>query len=626
MLLVLPLACLAAVKGAKEDPAAAHVPVFGIDERVPSLDIASNLPSPSLEVLQEVLQTLRGLDALHPGTQQRVELVDLVAHEFRRLQETASTAPSALPVTTESFQVPGAEATSPEGEEVESGEEGESAEEKEEEFSPEGVGVAFTLLGSLAFGMILLYLVNWIDDDIRRYSWLVISMTISIFCAVLIFAGTREWLESLFLSQHAALQVLIFDYGLFLCWFIALHVVTAVSAGLFGGGVSPFELDQDHWVVEDSLRSSHQEEVPPGSIATKQWGLGICMGSDGYPVFARKRKLLREKLDRRLRCWATIMAHTTGFASISAGVALQHYGWFGSNAATTLVASLAHMAILVLLFSIESAIFTCHGRPEALVDMYDEQMVEAFNDVASLTLSFLVVQSIKYSCTGVQGDFAGFQPASSIPTGWTGSAGLFAIGLIFLALGIACVACLRENAADSKLRRRAKDVFQTSCTMCFSYCVLFSARWAAIALYKNGIISLKPGSMLINVALSVSLSGVAFLGTWILDKIEDRLEEQRERQAIIFRSTITALGLLVGLSWEHSFDVAVEVAASKTDEPVSMELALTVAVVVLIVPAWRRHILGKQIYYEQLKESMKTRSFMTSDQDQTYLINNKAFS
>lgn len=47
------------------------------------------------------------------------------------------------------------------------------------------------LLGSVAFVMLLFYVVNWPDDDIRLYAWTIISTTLSIFTAVLAFSGVR---------------------------------------------------------------------------------------------------------------------------------------------------------------------------------------------------------------------------------------------------------------------------------------------------------------------------------------------------------------------------------------------------------------------------------------------------
>ena len=56
-------------------------------------------------------------------------------------------------------------------------------------------GIACMLLGSVAFVMLLFYVVNWPDDDIRLYAWTIISTTLSIFTAVLAFSGVRVLTE-----------------------------------------------------------------------------------------------------------------------------------------------------------------------------------------------------------------------------------------------------------------------------------------------------------------------------------------------------------------------------------------------------------------------------------------------
>jgi len=57
------------------------------------------------------------------------------------------------------------------------------------------------------------------------------------------------------------------------------------------------------------------------------------------------------------------------------------------------------------------------------------------------------------------------------------------------------------------------------------------------------------------------------------------------------KSIINSLGILVGFSWEQSFDGAVEVLSSEFEHPVKAHFAFASAVTIVIVPAWRTYIL-----------------------------------
>eukprot|EP00435_Cladocopium_sp_Y103_P043605 s2273_g12.t1 len=54
--------------------------------------------------------------------------------------------------------------------------------EEEEHFTREDISCSFMLMGMFFFTMVIFYLVNYPDDDIKRYSWSIINTTISIFC------------------------------------------------------------------------------------------------------------------------------------------------------------------------------------------------------------------------------------------------------------------------------------------------------------------------------------------------------------------------------------------------------------------------------------------------------------
>merc|ERR1711957_391551 len=102
--------------------------------------------------------------------------------------------------------------------------------------------------------------------------------------------------------------------------------------------------------------------------------------------------------------------------------------------------------------------------------------------------------------------------------------------------------------------KRLADVLQGTTAMGFSWALMYSSKWQ-ITLLRPG---LNPNCVEARVLLALCISFFAFVIILGLDKIADLKSTGKKADKAII-AIITSLGILVGFTWEQSFDGAVEV-------------------------------------------------------------------
>lgn len=459
--------------------------------------------------------------------------------------------------------------------------------EEEEKASPKDIAIAATLIGAVAFQMGLFHLTNHSDKDMRKYTYQVINQTVSIFCAVLMFSTFNDVVQEMFLDGTSPERKFLVNMAHMLVWFILLQVLLAWVCGVIG--------------------------KEPESI---------------------------EEVEADAKCFGTLLAHITGFASINAWGSLQQIAFFSATPAHAfLIIPISFVGQFLLQRSTDTLrwkVAMADGETSEFEEKWDEETEEAENDIMGLTLSFNMIQVVRYANSNYLPDEEGQEPMD-ILAGHTpleihrlwASAVIFLISLCIMNYfahpaeeghghgghgegehghaeghgghGIPgghadghSPGGHSEGHSNAKksffeeLKERSWEVMMLALTMGFAWCCFYSARMSLAS------IELLQDNMVLAMALTLSISLVSFGLIRVLDLIAD-LDSTGPRVDHTIFQIIRALGLLVGFGWEQTFDQAVESISSSIARPHLAKFVLAAFCVIVIVPAWYKYILPMAI-------------------------------
>jgi hypothetical protein len=220
------------------------------------------------------------------------------------------------------------------------------------------------------------------------------------------------------------------------------------------------------------------------------------------------------------------------------------------------------------------------------VEVWNQEAEEAENDIVALSVSFLLVQALRFAISGVLPDPEGLEiPQTMHPFRCTIL--LFAAAASFAILVILLVcAGSRGRLEEAPKLKRVLITCRSMSAMVLAWCFFFAGKWEL----KRVATSMDPNSMTSAVLLALLLSAASFATIFAFDWLEDLESTGREFDRALV-SIISALGILVGFSWEQSFEGALMRLASLTEHPSFSEFALAFVVALIVVPAWRKYIL-----------------------------------
>eukprot|EP00439_Symbiodinium_sp_Y106_P059901 s1926_g8.t2 len=458
----------------------------------------------------------------------------------------------------------------------------------------EDICISMMLLGCMGFMMANFYLINWPDEDIKRISWEVISSTISIFSAVLLFQACNKVLEYYILEDLWIWYQLVIDMMHMSAWFLILQLTLAYFSGALG----------EHHEV-----GKHRLSIM-SAAATESM-------SDFRAKLQRENSAKEhfEAVEANVECYAILLGHITGFAAINAWGTLQqavprNLVWCGLVPVITLVGILCIYAGTDTLREYKTL---ADDEEDEWEKLWDEEVAETEDDVMALAVSFLLVQVLRFGISGQLPNSEGEDEEGTQHS--TRECGM----LLLAAAAFGCFEILKitfRKAIRKALGQRASDGhagaahgekedpsvwdrlnhvwIRDICAMCTAWSLHFAVDWFLTTnLDVEGAVSA--------VVCAVVVTCLALGLIFVLDKLADMEFTDDEVDAAL-RALITSLGILIGFSWERSFDAAVGGLAEQRAfglAPPVITLLLAIILASMVVPAWKWYILPTTLKYKK---------------------------
>mmetsp|Transcript_101145 Transcript_101145/g.174464 ORF Transcript_101145/g.174464 Transcript_101145/m.174464 type:complete len:651 (+) Transcript_101145:51-2003(+) len=418
------------------------------------------------------------------------------------------------------------------------------------------VAVAFSLIGSFSFFASLMFAINWPQNRMRRHAYKMISSTISIFCAVLMFQCINGLVEDLIVETYklSNWSQFVLDFVHFIVWYTILQRGIALASGV----TNP-----------------------------KQYRINILDEQRTQP-----KKIGREKERVIIRCesFGGVLAHLTGFASINVWASLQQKIPFNDSPLSALlpvgICILSQIALKWIMSKCRAYINMGDNNKDWFEIKWDECCDEAADDVMGLTLSVLFANAIRMAINGMNSigekclpneeqEEEGFECEEFVPKrNWEQVLWLFVAGylLLFILFGVQWThwrlvhAKRKEEEGDEEeeeeegegsLGEHSVHVFMISLAMAFAWCI-FHAERQLFSVVNPSFLGDKANVSFTIVVVALVLTYLAWMSTWILDQIQE-LPDKYTPPSVdsSIKKVVDAIALLIGFAWEQVFDVSV---------------------------------------------------------------------
>lgn len=426
--------------------------------------------------------------------------------------------------------------------------------------------VAIMLLGFVAFVMALFYLVNFPDEDIKAATWKLLSTTMSIFIALLMFSGTQ-------------------------------HFLTFVT----GTGTSESKGDGD-----GDLRVAIGHEEVTHDIILFAFArfiiFWLLLQLHLYFVHGRhiahKPQADSEK-SYTLKGVAAIGSHIVAFSGMDAFGTVQEQGFFAGNLFHCIAGVILVGGALFVLFDVADIVrrHIVQKRNSNLEARQEwKEWVSECNSAqyesASLILGLLLSQCIRF---GITGNLPPLEGGSPMGKSRTQVHMLFAVAICLGTLVVALQITLRKTLGEQswskgwtkRFLRAIREILATT----MAWCLTYWGRWAFWMSTEDSGLGYGD-KMTALLATSLFMSIFCFAGVLGIDFIADNLVGESGEAGCV--ALIRSLGLVLGLAWESTFHEALGAIGSVHLFPVNYELNVLILICILVIttlPAWMIYIL-----------------------------------
>jgi hypothetical protein len=243
------------------------------------------------------------------------------------------------------------------------------------------------------------------------------------------------------------------------------------------------------------------------------------------------------------------------------------------------------------------------GEIDELEEKQNDLVMEAEDDVIAITISFTLVQVIRFVCDHQMPNVEGVYEEDEDCRGpYRRVLSLVLVGAVFAAL------VMKKPIRFLKKRHKRivswmKGIWSTG----FAWSIYFANYWWVRVIFGHYDYKMV-GSL--NVCLALVNTCAAFLCIFVLERLEGVLQDQDIQKGV--KKLNLSLAILVGFSWEKGFDVAIDLIGERVSSSVFGEsardgagvivLIISVVLCAMVLPAWKWFIFPIEQEFERRLE------------------------